>query len=183
MTEEWRTCVYNGVVFERYEVSNTGKVRSLNFNRTGKTKELKQTKINSGYLQVQLWKKGSEKSKYCLVHRLVAEVFIPNPNNLPEVNHIDENKENNSVENLEWLSHPKNIIHGTGVERCAKAKYKCVKATNIKTGEVIIFDSIKKASEETGASKTVIINICKKKEHSKTSHGYTFEYYNGNKVK
>ena len=63
----------------------------------------------SSYLQVLLWKNGRRKMKY--LHRLVAETFIPNPENLPEVNHKDGNKSNNCVDNLEWVTHRDNQIH------------------------------------------------------------------------
>lgn len=79
-----------------YEVSNEGRVRNKN---TGKVRKPHK---NSGYLVVILYKDGKQKN--CLVHRLVAKAFISNPNNYPQVNHIDENKLNNNVENLEWCS-------------------------------------------------------------------------------
>ena len=62
-----------------------------------------------GYLQVQIMRKGKRYTRY--VHRLVAECFLPNPNGLPEINHIDGNKANNSVENLEWCNHSDNMYH------------------------------------------------------------------------
>lgn len=83
-----------------YEVSNYGNIRSLNYNHTKKIKELTPKPDNGGYLRIGLHKNGKQVN--CLVHRIVAQVFLENPNNLPEVNHKDENKENNNVENLEW---------------------------------------------------------------------------------
>ena len=79
-----------------YEVSDQGRVRSLKF---GKERILKPIRNLKGYLQVKLRKNGE--NKMCCIHRLVAQTFIPNPDNLPEVNHKAENKENNSVQNLE----------------------------------------------------------------------------------
>ena len=90
-----------------YEVSDKGRVRSL---KSGKERILKPLRITCGYLQVQLWKNG--KQKMYLIHRLVAQAFIPNPDNLPEVNHKDEDKENNSVKNLEWCDRKYNINYG-----------------------------------------------------------------------
>lgn len=98
-----------------YQVSNTGRVRSLNYNGTGKTKVLKQATNKDGYKKVTLFKKG--KRHYYTVHRLVAITFIPNPNNLPQVNHKDEDKNNNAVWNLEWCTQAYNNIYGTRIEK------------------------------------------------------------------
>ena len=95
-----------------YGVSDQGRVRSLKF---GKERILKQGRNNSGYLQVCLCKNGEMKNYR--IHRIVAQTFIPNPDNLPEVNHIDENKENNSVQNLEWCDRKYNINYGTRNQR------------------------------------------------------------------
>ena len=100
--------------YENYEVSNEGQVRNR---KTGKV--LKPQKNNSGYLLVGLRKNG--KQKWYSVHRLVAQAFIPNPHNKPTVNHIDENKENNNVSNLEWMTYAEQNEHGTRIERVAKA--------------------------------------------------------------
>ena len=110
MTEEiWRTINgYEG----QYQVSDKGRVRSLKF---GKERILKPVRMPNGYLQVSIYKNGE--IKRCLVHRLVAQTFIPNPYNLPEVNHKDENKENNSVHNLEWCSSKYNVNFGTRTQR------------------------------------------------------------------
>ena len=98
-----------------YEVSDKGRVRSLKF---GKERILKPIRNKDGYLLVNLCKNGE--IKHCLVHRLVAKTFIPNPQNLPEVNHKDEDKENNSVQNIEWCDRKYNINYGTRTDRCSK---------------------------------------------------------------
>lgn len=97
-----------------YQVSNTGKVRSLNYRRTGKTKVMKPSTDKDGYKCVNLRKNGKRMYK---VHRLVAITFIPNPNNWPQVNHKDEDKTNNAVWNLEWCTLEYNINYGTRTER------------------------------------------------------------------
>lgn len=102
----------------KYQVSNTGKVRSLNYRCTGKVKILKQNTDKLGYKRVFLYKNG--KFKIYFVHRLVALVFIPNPNNYPIVNHKDENPSNNTVWNLEWCTQEYNCNYGTRLERCSK---------------------------------------------------------------
>ena len=117
-TEIWRTAVYDDVVYEGYEVSNFGRVRSLNYNRTNKIRELKSYTNKFGYLRTYLRKDNV--TKYIFVHRLVANVFIPNPLNLSQVNHKDENKTNNNVENLEWCTCTYNINYGSRNEKSAK---------------------------------------------------------------
>lgn len=99
---EWRTVQKN----DHYEVSDNGEVRSL---ITGKT--LAQFKNNSGYYRVSLWRDNSGRNE--LVHRLVAEAFIPNPLGKRTVNHKDGDKSNNSVENLEWMTGRENTRHAS----------------------------------------------------------------------
>ena len=114
MTEDEIWCPIKGYE-SLYEVSDQGRVRSLKF---GKERILKQLRTPKGYLTVGLYKNGEDKR--CYVHRLVAKTFIPNPDNLPEVNHKDENKTNNSVQNLEWCDQKYNINYGTRNDRCSK---------------------------------------------------------------
>ena len=124
--------MYDGEIYEGlYKVSNWGRILSLNYLNTGKAKLRTPVEDKDGYFTVQLSKNG--KYKTCKVHRLVAETFLPNPENLPEVNHKDENKKNNFVflnedgsvdkekSNLEWKTHRDNINHGTHNERMRKA--------------------------------------------------------------
>ena len=108
MNEIWRDIQgYEGI----YMVSNQGNVLSVNFGsmHSGKPKVMKLSKSSSGYLHVQLYKNGVAKT--LLVHTLVANAFIPNPDCLPEVNHKDGDKTNNTVSNLEWVTKSQNTIH------------------------------------------------------------------------
>lgn len=110
--EEWRDIEgYEGL----YQVSNEGRVRSLNYNHTKTTKNLRLAIVKNGYVIVCLTKNGKTTNKY--VHRLVAEAFIQNPNNFNCVNHKDENKTLNIVENLEWCDHKYNDNYGTRNDR------------------------------------------------------------------
>lgn len=104
--------------YRYYEVSNKGNVRNNNFHNTGRCKLIAQTPDNRGYPKVSLWQ--DNKRKCFMVHRLVAQAFIPNPDNLETVNHKDEVKTHNYVENLEWMSDLDNKRYGTGIARRAK---------------------------------------------------------------
>lgn len=103
--------------FENYEVSNLGRVKSLNYNHTGVEKILKPYKSTKGYLVVILCRNG--KMKHFLVHRLVATAFLPNPEGLPEINHRDENPLNNIVGNIEWCDRLYNNRYGTRTKKAA----------------------------------------------------------------
>lgn len=93
----------------KYQVSNLGNVRSLNYHSTGKTSLLKFAVDKKGYFRCALSKKN--RLVTYKVHRLVAGSFLPNPKELPQVNHIDGNKQNNNANNLEWTDNSENQIH------------------------------------------------------------------------
>lgn len=121
--EEWKSIPgYEGL----YEVSSYGRVKSLDRydsrNCFRKGRILKQNNDGRGYMSVQLCLNG--KIKKYLVHRLVAQTFIPNPDNLPEVNHKDENPENNSVTNIEWCNRSYNINYGTRKDKVRESQLK-----------------------------------------------------------
>ena len=136
MLEIWRTAIYDGEIYEGlYKVSNWGKILSLNYNHTGKPKLMTPRKRKDGYLQVDLWKNGE--SKTCRVHRLIAETFLPNPENKPCVNHKIEGKKgkkinmvifntdgsvNKEKSTIEWATYEENNNYGTHNERNAKAR-------------------------------------------------------------
>ena len=108
-----------------YEISNLGRVKSLNY---GKEKILKpQNNGKGGYLYVELWKNG--KGKKFRVHRLVASAFLPNPEGFEQVNHINEDKTNNIVSNLEFCDAKYNNNYGTRTKRSAAALSKVVEAS------------------------------------------------------
>ena len=114
MNEIWKDIEgYEGL----YQISNYGRVKSLRFNHTDNNPRILKNVIVKGYCCVNLYK--DKKMKMLKVHRLVAQAFIPNPNNLPVINHIDEDKTNNFVGNLEWCSVEYNSRYGTARQRGA----------------------------------------------------------------
>ena len=165
MREEWRDIKgFEG----KYMVSNLGIVKSLNYNNTGKEGIMKPQDNGYGYLFVQLSKDG--KVKQPLVHVLVATPFLPNPDNLPEVNHKDENKYNNCVQNLEWCSKLYNINYGTGIKRRAEKRSKPVFSVNKESGLIMWWQSAREAERCTGISNGNIIKCCQGKAKSAGGH-------------
>ena len=182
-----------------YQVSNYGRVRSkdrVSFSgRKLKGRVLKQT-ANKGYYMIGLYKDGKRFSK--TVSRLVAKAFIPNPENKPEVNHIDENKANNHANNLEWATAKENANHGTRPDRLRKISIKNkshkhlfkndklrklnesrkvpVKQIDTETGEVINkFPSRAEANEFLGKKRTSsAISDCLSGK-CKTAYGFKWE--------
>ena len=134
--EIWKTAVYDGEVYEGlYKVSNLGRILSLNYRNTGKAELMNPGKDANGYSKVGFWKNGEYKT--CLVHRLVAETFLENPENKPQVNHKiegDEGKKINMVifnkdgsvnkerTTIEWVTAKENSNYATRNERSAKAR-------------------------------------------------------------
>ena len=135
MLEIWRTAIYDGEIYEGlYQVSNLGRFKNLNYRNTGKAELLNPGTNKDGYLQVCLSKNGEY--KMCLVHRLIAETFLPNPDNLPQVNHKIDTKEGKKINmvifnedgtvnkertTIEWCTPKENNDYGTRNERVAKA--------------------------------------------------------------
>ena len=143
-SEVWKDITgYEGL----YMISDKGNVYSVDrkdsMGRKWGGRTLKPRYDKDGYNEVVLCKNGM--MYYKRLHRLVAEAFIPNPNGLPQVNHKDEVKDNNHVENLEWCTRKYNVNFGTAIERRVQAQSKKVRAVNIKTGEVITFSSTMEA--------------------------------------
>ena len=145
-----------------YLISNKGRLKNV------KSDTIHAINLDrDGYPHYLLCNKG--KRKAIKAHRLVALAFIPNPNGLPCVNHKDEVKTNNSVDNLEWCTVKYNNSYGTKITRIAKANRKPV--VQIKEGEVIaIYESASEASSTTGANYSKIRMCCRGRR--KTAGGY-----------
>ena len=181
MKEVWKDIQgYEGL----YQVSNLGNVKSLNYNRTGEERIITPVKSGRGYLCVSLYKNGIHKK--FLIHRLIAQVFIENPENLPQVNHIDENKRNNRVENLEWCTNKYNVCYGTRNERmlktrklrnCKKTERQVLQFT--KDGKFVNeFPSIHEAKRCTGIYQSRICYCCKNIKGYNSAGGYIWKYKN-----
>lgn len=153
-----------------YQASNLGNIKSLNYNNTKKEKLLKTKYDKRGYLAIELRNKG--KRYYTRVHRLVAMAFIPNPNNYPQVNHKDENKENNNVDNLEWCTNDYNAHYGTRYERIRTKLLKPVKQYDLDGNYIQTFNSIEEAKKEVNNNH--IGAVCDGKR--KTAGGYKWEF-------
>ena len=164
MKEIWKDIKdYEGL----YQVSNLGRVKRITTGRV-----LKPLKHANGYIMVKLSKNSIVYTK--TVHRLVAEAFIPNPEHKSEINHIDENKTNNNVSNLEWMTRKENINHGTRTERMAKTQSIPIIGTNVKTGESKEFYGARECARQLGLTHGNITSVLKGRY--KQTGGYTFKY-------
>ncbi len=159
MQEIWKDIIN----FPDYQISNLGNVYSK------KNYKIRKPFVSNGYLSIYLFKNGKRYRKK--IHRLVAEAFIPNPNNLPVINHIDGNKLNNIVSNLEWCTSKQNTIHAykTGLMKTKQINQYDLKGNFIKT-----WDSIISASVELQLNRKSIQHCCM--HRNKTSGGYIWRY-------
>lgn len=155
-----------------YKISNYGNIISLNYNHTNKAKILKQNINSSNYYKITLSKNGIRRNYY--VHELVAKVFIENKENKKCINHIDGNKLNNNVSNLEWVTYKENTIHACKNNLMKPHKRKVMQYD--KNKKIIkIWVSIIEASKEYKTNPMNIINCCK--GINKTAKNYIWEYY------
>ena len=173
MREEWRGIKdYKGL----YQVSNTGKVKSLERTvRCARGYKIVPEKIlegydnGNGYLYVKLCKEG--KRKQYRINRLVAQAFLENPQNLPEVNHKDKNPKNNCVDNLEWCTRQYNVEY---------SKAKAVIGINKVSGLIVEFPSVMEAERQTGINNKNICACLKGKR--KSAGGYYWIYAESEEV-
>ena len=182
MTEEWKDIEgYEG----KYQVSNLGRVRSLDRDIVRRTRYgtmapyhingsvLKPLHSQGDYCYVHLFDKDGASTNH-KVHRLVAKAFVPNPDNLNEVNHIDEDKDNNRADNLEWCKHVDNCNHGTRNERSAVKRGIQVEQLTLDGHHVAFYQSACEASRQTGIARKGINDCCRR--HLKTAGGYLWKY-------
>lgn len=157
--------------FPGYWITSDGQVWS------DKTQKFLKLHESHGYLQVDLSLNGQ--GYHFRVHRLVAEAFIPNPNNLPEVNHKDENRFNNNVNNLEWSTSKENANWGTRNKKISEKNSKAIEMYNKDTLEFVrSFSSLKEAATFLGKDGGQA-NICKAlKNEGLTAYGYIWKYQN-----
>ena len=144
-----------------YSIAKDGTILSL------LTDQYVKTSVDSnGYLKVMLWKDGHSQTHR--VHRLVAEQFIPNPNNLPVINHIDGNKQNPNVSNLEWCTQQENVqhAHDTGLQTKTSNK-------SVVRGDGRVYRSLTEAAKENGITKSAISKALAGKR--KTAGGWTWK--------
>ena len=163
MEEIWKPVVgYEGL----YEVSNFGRVFSMHTNRVIKNR------LTGRYLQVSLSKNG--KVIQPLVHRLVAEAFISNPDNLPCVNHKNEDKTDNRVENLEWCTWEYNNNYNDKGKRISKTKSIEVEQWSLRGELIKVWESQQEIQRLLGFKQGNISKVCNGKRH--TAHGFIWKW-------
>lgn len=186
MSKEWKEIKgYEG----RYLISSSGDVISLNYRGSKLSKMLTWKVNNKGYAWVELRKNGIKDQR--LVHRLVAEAFIENPEGLNLINHKDENKLNNNVDNLEWCNHSYNVRyslerhperrvnHGhRKYDGIREGKYTALAVIQLdKDGNIVKeWENTRTIFVETGMSDWSIAEVCRGNRH--TAYGYLWRYAN-----
>lgn len=175
MMEIWKSLPIEGL--EHYQVSNTGRVRNSSYKGTGRIRNMSPCSDKDGYQTVCLTSLDGKQKSY-RVHRLVAQVFIYNPDNLEQVNHLDENKANNSVDNLEWCTSKQNNNYGHRNERMSRSKRntncRAVRQCD-KNGVIIrVWPSLSELKRTFGYDTGLISSRCRGK--GETAYGYRWEY-------
>ncbi|WAX17991.1 DNA endonuclease [Streptococcus phage SG586P1] len=163
-----------------YQVSDQGRVKSLERKfhiwhggeRIQKERILKQATTHNGYLRVTLY--AGDKPKTLKVHRLVCEAFHKNPNNKPEVNHINENRTDNRACNLEWCTRRENCNHGTHNERVAKALSKTVGQFSLDGKLIKVWQSASEVRRQIGFNQGYV-SAAARGEH-KQAYGFIWKY-------
>lgn len=177
-----------------YEVSNLGRVRSLDryypdiivlpsgklapYHRKGKMMSL-HTDKRTGYVFICL-RKNDGKGHNNFVHRLVAQAFIPNPNNLPEINHKDECKTNNRADNLEWCDSRYNKLYGTAIERINAKRSKAIEQLTLDGQHVAFYQSAAIASRMSNGKFRPSSIYMALNGQTKTAYGYLWRRTNRN---
>jgi hypothetical protein len=144
----------NGIEFSNYQVNSYGQVFSTRLNKT-----LKGYITKKGYIDYDLYSNDHVR-KHAFGHSIVAQAFLNKPNEKYEINHIDENKLNNNVKNLEYISHLDNIRHGTGIERRAEKLSIPVIQTDINHNYIADFPSLNQTSRDTGITLSSLHKAC-----------------------
>jgi hypothetical protein len=156
MEEIWKDIPgYEGL----YQVSNTGKIKSFSKFSPPSGRILK-TSVSRGYVWVRLFNKD-KKYKNHTIHRLVANAFVPNPNNYKEVNHKDENKQNNNADNLEWCSRAYNMSYGTARFRQGLSGSRSVEQLTMDNISIALYCSVSIASRINNVDSSSILKCCK----------------------
>ena len=176
MEEIWKDIYFieNGIEYDyrgRYQISNLGRIKNLNYMRTRKNKILEPYKNSYGYLMITLYK--DNKRKNFMVHRLVAHMFVDGYFDKAEVNHIDEIRDNNVWTNLEWCGHEYNLKYGARIKKQAKKLGRKVIGKSLTETKVIILQSSRQG-EKFGFCQSGISACCigKYKKHK----GYSWRY-------
>lgn len=185
MSEEWRKIPG---INPRYEVSNLGRIRTLAhgtmqrnsygvYNVPRKERVMVPRVSKWGYMIISLRPDVDNPARLQTfsVHRLVAMAFIPNPDNLPHVNHKDECRTNNNVDNLEWCTAQYNMNYGRRIERCAGKSRKPVAKYDLEGNLVATYAGIKEAAKDSTVS-WQMISACLTRPNIKTAGGYVYKY-------